>query len=64
MNTTTQGPQIDASIDALPDGRVVVSWTDFSATGGDTSGSAIRMQIVDPRDGIVTGTPVGDALRA
>ena len=50
------------SVVALADGRVAVTWTDESRTGGDASGTAIRMQIVDPRDGIVTGTPGADAL--
>jgi Ca2+-binding RTX toxin-like protein len=62
VNTTTTDGQFGPSIAALPDGRVVVSWTDFSQTGGDTSGYAIRMQIVDPRDGIVTGTGGDDTL--
>lgn len=62
VNTTTTGDQIDPSVAALPDGRVAVSWTDYSQTGGDTSSSAIRMQIIDPRDGIVTGTPGNDTL--
>ncbi len=30
---------------ALPDGRFVVSWTDFSQSGTDTSLSAIRARI-------------------
>ncbi len=60
VNTTTTGNQSAPSVSALPDGRVVVTWTDASQSGGDTSGSAIRMQIIDPRDGIVTGTPGND----
>ena len=62
INTTTTGNQLDPSVATLPDGRVVVSWTDNSQTGGDVSGSAIRMQIIDPRNGIVTGTPGNDTL--
>ena len=62
VNTTTTGLQTQPSVSALADGRVVVSWTDASASGGDTSGTAVRMQIVDPRDGIVTGTPGNDTL--
>ena len=62
VNTTTTGEQSEPSVAALPDGRVVVSWTDNSGTGGDVSRSAVRMQIVDPRDGIVTGTGGNDTL--
>jgi Ca2+-binding RTX toxin-like protein len=59
VNTTTAGSQLEPTITALPDGRFVVAWTDYSATGGDTSGWAIRGQIFDPRVGgieVVTGT--------
>ena len=45
VNTTTTSHQIDSSITALSDGRFVVTWTDYSATGGDTSGYAVRGQI-------------------
>ncbi len=62
VNTTTTGEQFQPSISALPDSRVVVTWTDQSQTGGDTSSAAIRMQIIDPRDGIVTGTPASETL--
>ncbi len=62
VNTTTTNAQFAPSVAALPDGRVVVSWTDNSQTGGDTSGNAIRMQIIDPRDGIVTGTAASEVL--
>ncbi len=62
VNTTTTGDQYQPSISALPDSRVVVTWTDQSQTGGDTSSTAIRMQIIDPRDGIVTGTPASETL--
>ena len=57
VNTTTSGDQINASIAALPDGRVVVTWTDDSSGNSD-----IRSQIVDPRDGLVTGTGGNDTL--
>lgn len=45
VNTTTNKNQSDPSIAALADGRFVVTWEDFSETGGDTSGNAIRAQI-------------------
>ena len=45
INTTTAGSQSQPTITALPDGRFVVAWTDFSGTGADTSGYAIRGQV-------------------
>src|SRR5204863_2779870 len=39
-----------------------VTWTDSSALAGDISSNAIRMQIIDPRDGIVTGTDASETL--
>jgi Ca2+-binding RTX toxin-like protein len=57
VNTTTIGAQDSPSIAALADGRVVVSWTDMSTGTAD-----IRMQIVDPRDGIIDGTAGADKL--
>lgn len=55
INTTTADLQFDSSIDALSDGRFVVTWTDRSATGGDTSADAIRGQIFTA-DGIKSGS--------
>jgi Ca2+-binding RTX toxin-like protein len=48
VNTTTLNSQIDSSSAMLSDGRFVVTWTDFSATGGDTSDTAIRARIFNP----------------
>ena len=62
VNTTTAGNQSGLSLATLSDGRIIVTWTDGSAAGDDTSGSAIRAQIIDPRDGIVTGTAAADTL--
>jgi Ca2+-binding RTX toxin-like protein len=45
VNTTTSFIQLESSVAALADGRIVVTYTDFSATGGDTSGGAIRARI-------------------
>ena len=45
VNTTTPGVQFDPSITGLTDDRFVVAWTDFSQTGGDASGPAVRAQI-------------------
>jgi Ca2+-binding RTX toxin-like protein len=48
VNTTTLSFQIDSNIAMLADGRFVVTWTDYSATGGDISGWAIRARIFNP----------------
>ncbi len=45
VNTTTASSQTQSSITALADGRFVVSWTDNSVSGGDTSSAAIRARI-------------------
>lgn len=57
VNTTVNSYQDDPSISVLADGRVVVSWIDRSS-GSDQ----VRVQIVDPRDGIVNGTLNADTL--
>jgi Ca2+-binding RTX toxin-like protein len=62
VNSTTLGNQMSPKIAALPDGRLVVTWQDASATGGDTSFSAIRSQIMDIRDGYVVGGDGNDTL--
>jgi Ca2+-binding RTX toxin-like protein len=49
VNTTTSGPQFQPTITTLADGRFVVAWSDDSRSGGDTSGSAVRARIFDPR---------------
>lgn len=46
INTTDLGYQLDAAFTALADGRFVATWIDYSATGGDVSGGAIRAQIL------------------
>lgn len=45
VNTTTTGNQTDSAITALASGGFVLTWTDASASGGDTSGAAVRAQI-------------------
>jgi Ca2+-binding RTX toxin-like protein len=62
VNTTTSGTQDFPTVTGLADGRLVVAWNDDSATGGDTSNMAVRMQIIDPRDGSITGTANGEIL--
>ena len=46
VNTTASGAQFDPAIARLGAGWVS-TWTDSSATGGDTSGTAVRGQIFD-----------------
>ncbi|WP_457767705.1 calcium-binding protein [Cyanobium sp. ULC084] len=53
VNTTTVNSQFQPSTTALADGRFVITWRDDSATGGDTSSTAIRAQIIDPRVGVL-----------
>jgi hypothetical protein len=45
VNTTTAGEQYDPTATMLSDGRFVVTWTDSSGSGGDTSGDALRGQV-------------------
>jgi Ca2+-binding RTX toxin-like protein len=54
VNTTTVAGQGTATVATLPSGRFVVTWTDLSATGGDTSSRAIRGQLFE-----ANGTAVG-----
>ena len=54
VNTTTFGTQNGSSIAILADGRIVIAWTDSSVTGDDTSGTAIRAQVLND-----DGTPAG-----
>ncbi len=53
VNTTTPNGQFDPIIEALPGGGFVVTWVDFSQSGGDTSGAAVRARVFD-----ADGTPV------
>ena len=46
VNSTTDFDQEDSSVAALADG-FVISWTDSSHSGGDTSGTAVRAQRFD-----------------
>lgn len=47
VNTTTELGQSFPAIAALGNGRFVIAWEDASASGGDTSGRAIRAQVFD-----------------
>ena len=64
VNTTTASHQREPTITALADGRFVVAWRDDSFSGGDTSSSAVRAQIFDPREAAVnlSGTALNDDL--
>ena len=55
VNTTTLANQSAATVTTLSDGRFVVAWQDGSASGGDTSFSAVRAQVFDP-DGSKSGS--------
>jgi Ca2+-binding RTX toxin-like protein len=48
----------DVQLAALPDGRVAVTWTG----DGDEGDTDIHLQIIDPRNGIVTGGAAADTL--
>lgn len=60
VNTTTARGQFDSSVAVMADGRFVVTWTDASRTGGDTSQNAVRTQIFDPT--MFDGTTTGDTV--
>ena len=54
VNTTVASSQTQPATTALADGRFVVTWTDGSQTGGDTSSYAVRAQLFNA-DGSVSG---------
>ncbi|MGV3481553.1 MAG: cadherin domain-containing protein [Sphingobium sp.] len=54
INTQTTSQQVAPSITGLASGGFVVSWADFSQSGGDTSGYGIKAQIYD-----ATGARIG-----
>ena len=47
VNTTTLSTQDQPAIVALANGRFVAVWRDIGQTGGDTSGQAVRGQMLD-----------------
>ncbi|HEY7382663.1 MAG TPA: calcium-binding protein [Beijerinckiaceae bacterium] len=74
VNTTTAQLQIFPSVATLVDGRLIAAWEDESRTAPDTSASAVRAQLLDPRTVGVTlvganlgddwvGTPFADVMR-
>ena len=56
VNTTTAGTIQAVQAALLADGRIAVTWSETSQDGADNANFAIRMQVIDPRDGVVTGT--------
>src|SRR4051812_27390297 len=54
VNTTTVHSQSGSTTTVLTDGRFVVVWYDYSVTGEDQSGSAVRAQIFNA-DGSASG---------
>ncbi len=62
VNTTAKDDQYAPSVAALSGGDFVISWTDESQSGGDTSESAIRSQIFTSA-GAIKGTSGDDYLR-
>ena len=58
-NTTTTGSEHSPVIAALADGRLAIVWESYDPP---SQLSIIRMQIIDPRDGVVTGTANGERL--
>ncbi len=55
INTTATGIDIDPHMTLLSDGRIAVVWNEVG-TG------TLRSQIIDPRDGVVTGTASAETL--
>ncbi len=64
INATTKADQNHIAIATLRDGRLVGAWQDESNTGADTSLSAIRGRIIEPRlTGLkLNGTSLSDDL--
>ena len=54
VNSTTANSQTDPAITQLANGNFVMAWSDFSATGGDQSLTAVRAQVFHP-DGTRAG---------
>jgi hypothetical protein len=69
VNTTIASTQQFPTVAALAGGGYVVAWEDYSASGGDSSGNALRAQIYDAAGNavgsefIVNFTTAGDQSR-
>ena len=59
ISATGMGNYTVPSAITLADGRVALTWADNAADG---SGTGIRMQILDPREGVFTGTAGADTI--
>ncbi len=57
VNTAITVNQLDSSLTALQGGGFVITWTDQSQTGGDTTASAVRAQVFNS-----TGNQVGGEI--
>lgn len=55
VNTATGNDQYLGSVAVLEDGRFVVAWEDWSATGGDASLSSVKAQLFDTNGGPIGG---------
>ena len=58
--STSGAPRILSAV-LLEDGRVAVAFTG-AAVVDDNSGVGIRLQIIDPREGVVTGSDIANTL--
>ncbi|MBC7736098.1 MAG: hypothetical protein H7245_02485, partial [Candidatus Saccharibacteria bacterium] len=57
VNTTTAGEQYEPAITALADGSFVVTWTDWSLSGGISLGEGVHAQVFNA-DGRPSGAEV------
>jgi Ca2+-binding RTX toxin-like protein len=48
VNTQTLGSQVDPASAPGADGGFAVTWTDYSAQGGDNSGTSVKFKVFDP----------------
>ena len=53
VNTQTNSYQASPAVSALADGRIVITWTDYSGIGRDSSLTSVKAQIFDATGGKV-----------
>jgi Ca2+-binding RTX toxin-like protein len=58
LNVTTAAGAADAVVAGIGLTRFVVAWEDTAGTGGDASGSAIRLKVYDPFGVAFTAAPI------
>ena len=68
VTSVTAGSQTAARVDVLPSGDIVVTWTDGSGIGGDSSGTGIKMQILTltsdaPTDIMLSSNSISETAR-